>query len=368
MTRANAAARKLRRYSRQRGATIRDVAARASVSVATVSRVLNSAAIVRDDTARRVAEAAAALRYVPHVGARSLSTRRTNTVGVLLPDLHGEFFSEVIRGIDAAARQSGYHLLVSGSHSNWEDMAAVLAATCGRVDGIIVMSPDLDGGALQAHLPHGLPAVLLNCPSADGPSITIDNRRGSAAMVRHLVELGHRRIAFIRGPERNADAQERLHGYRATLARLGLGDDAFELAGDFTERGGYAAALAAIEVPAPPTAIFAANDAMAIGALCALREAGVEVPGDVAVVGFDDIPIARYLAPPLTSVAVDIAAFGSRALQLLLKVLNNGKHAEQRETIPTRLVVRQSCGSRRSFVSPQTATIETEIMQRRSTR
>ena len=325
--------------------TIRDVAARAGVSIATVSRVFNATGPVREETARRVLDAATTLKYVPHVGARSLSTRRTGTVGVLLPDLHGEFFSEVIRGIDNAARRQGYHLLVSGSHSDWNEMSAVLSATRGRVDGILVMSPDRDSDALQAHLPPGLPAVLMNCPGGTGPSISIDNMGGSAAMVRHLISLGHRRIAFICGPERNSDAWERLRGYRSEMTREGVYDPGLEISGDFTEEGGRESARDALTLDPRPTAIFAANDSMAIGALSALYETGLEVPVDMAVVGFDDVPIGRYVAPPLTTVGVDIAALGKRALELLLEILAGGGTTTQRETIPTRLVIRESCGA-----------------------
>lgn len=339
----DAAVRKTRDMGRPRGVTIRDVAARASVSVATVSRVFNFPDLVRDDTVSRVLDAARELSYVPHVGARSLSMRRTNTIGVLLPDLHGEFFSEVIRGIDSAARRGGYHLLVSGSHSDWNEMAAVLSATRGRVDGIIVMSPDLDGDALHSHLPQGLPAVLLNCPSNPAPSITIDNRGGAGLAIGHLAVLGHRRIAFIAGPERNADAQERLVGYREAIRRV-TSSVAMELAGDFTEGGGYDATRKLMELRTRPTAIFAANDATAIGALVALREMSLAVPGEMAVIGFDDIPIARYVAPPLTTIGFEIASLGRRALELLLSILADGEPAKRSEMIPARLVIRESCG------------------------
>lgn len=351
--------------ARPRGATIRDVAARADVSVATVSRVFNDAAQVREPTARRVLDAASLLRYVPHIGARSLSTRSTATIGVLLPDLHGEFFSEVIRGIDSAARLQGYHLLVSGSHSDWKEMAAVIAATRGRVDGVIVMSPELEADqALQAHLPHGLPVVLLNCPNAGGPSITIDNRRGTNAAMRHLASLGHRRIGFIRGPERNADALERLHAYRSSMARLGERTARFEVPGNFIEESGYSAGRRLLQLNPRPTALFAANDAMAIGAMCAFREAGVSVPTEMAVVGFDDIPIARYVTPPLTTVTVEIAALGRRALEMLLQVLNSGQGRERHESIPTRLVIRESCGAKEPAISQTMERTKTSIHRR----
>src|SRR5439155_2489480 len=209
--------------------TIKDVAAQAGVSVATISRVLNGKGPVRETTSRRVMETCQAMRFTPHGIARSLSLRRTHTIGLLLPDLHGEFFSEVIRGIDAAARRTGYHLLVSGFHSDRQEMAAVFRAVRGRVDGLIVMSPDREAAALCAHLPPGFPVVLLNSVAGSVHAITIDNYGGAQAMVRHLRSLGHDRIAFVKGPEQNADAAERLRGYREAVS------DALEFDGDFSE-------------------------------------------------------------------------------------------------------------------------------------
>ena len=201
--------------------TIRDVAAKAGVSVATVSRVFNRKGPIREDTIRRVSDVAEEMQYVPHAGARSLSTRSTRTIGVVLPDLHGEFFSEVIRGIDLAARQNGYHLLLSGSHSDREEMRAVVHAVRGLVDGLIVMSPDLEPSALLADLPTGIDVVMLNSRVDGRPSITIDNSGGARDVVRHLRSLGHKRIAFIAGPPHNADAEQRRRGFRAETRAAG---------------------------------------------------------------------------------------------------------------------------------------------------
>ncbi len=325
--------------------TIRDVAARAGVSVATVSRVLNRTGPVRESTSQRVLAVAEDLRYVPHAGARSLSTRSTNTIGVVLPDLHGEFFSEVIRGIDVTARRSGYHLLVSGSHSDRAEMRAVLHLLRGRVDGLIVMSPDLDPSALVTDLPYGLPLVLLNSSVAGHPSITIDNAGGAGAVVRHLAALGHQRIAFICGPEQNADAEERKRGYREALRNAGIEPDrSLEFAGTFTEESGYEAAKNVVAFSPRPTAVFASNDAMAIGALSALSEVGLRVPDDIALVGFDDIPIARFLAPPLTTVKVPIAELGRCGFRLLLD--SSKQQSDKPAKLETTLIVRRSCGAR----------------------
>lgn len=320
--------------------TIRDVAAEAGVSVATVSRVFNRKGPIREETFRRVMDVAAAMQYVPHAGARSLSTRSTRTIGVVLPDLHGEFFSEVIRGIDLAARERGYHVLLSGSHADREEMRAVVQAVRGLVDGLIVMSPDLDANALIEELPRGLPVVLLNSKTEARASITIDNAAGAREVVKHLASLGHRRIAFLSGPAHNADAEQRRRGFRSGARAHGI--EALEVEGNFTEDSGYEAIGKVLAAAERPTAVFAANDSMAIGALSALRDANIRVPEQMALVGFDDIPIARFLDPPLTTVKVPIAELGRRGLQILLE----NSETPHPSRLETSLVVRRSCGAK----------------------
>jgi LacI family transcriptional regulator len=334
----------------QRMVTIKDVARAASVSIATASRALNDSDLVTPETRDRVRDAAGKLHYTPHTGARSLITRRTHTIGILLPDLYGEFFSEIIRGIDQAAQQAGYHCLVSGARHTGPPLEAALRSMRGRVDGLILMSPEFTGDLSRRTLPQGFPVVLVHCPPSDLPhdNLMIANAEGARAMVRHLAGLGHRRIATITGAEGNFDAAERLRGYREAMAECGLVTDAaLEAPGDFGEESGAAAARALMALPDPPTAIFAANDSMAIGALSALRDAGYRVPEDVALGGFDDIPMARYMTPPLTSVHVDIARLGQRASELLLDNLERPTgRRPTREVLPTTLTVRQSCGAR----------------------
>jgi LacI family transcriptional regulator len=276
---------------------------------------------------------------------------QSHTLGVLLPDLYGEFFSEVIRGIDQGARSRGFHLLVSSSHNDVAELEAALRAMSGRVDGLVVMSPDIEAESLEANLPAGLPVVLMNCAlDHDGlDRITVDNHGGAYAMVLHLREHGHERIAILRGAEGNYDAVERLRGYRDALADAGCAcDPALEYTGDFTERSGYEAVQAVLDTTPRPTALFASNDSMAIGALRALREAGVRVPDEMAVAGFDDIPVARYVSPALSSVHVAIHEMGRKAVEVLLAGLDgstsNGQAAATFLTLPTRLVLRESCG------------------------
>ena len=341
-------------------ASIKAVARLAGVSVATVSRVLNDSGPVKDETRRRILEVVESLGYVPHGAARSLTTNQTDTLGVLLPDIYGEFFSELIRGIDSAARRQGYHVLVSGSHEDREEVRAVLRALRGRVDGLVLMTPSADMlEALRAVPRDSLPTVLLNCPPGVLPfdSINLDNHGGAVAMVRHLAALGHRRIAFLQGPPDNHDARERLRGYRDAVVELGLETDRkLEIRGDFSEEAGCRAGERLLELAPRPDAVFAANDAMAIGCLHALREArpeGIEVPEEIAVAGFDDIPIARFMSPPLTSVGVPIAALGALALERLLEVVRQRgiggiavASPPHHEELPPTLVVRGSCGAR----------------------
>ncbi|HVS31618.1 MAG TPA: LacI family DNA-binding transcriptional regulator [Thermoanaerobaculia bacterium] len=324
------------------GATIRDVAKRAGVSVATVSRTLNGVGPVRAITSRHVLKIAQAMRYVPHAAARSLSSRRSHTLGVLLPELHGEFFSEVIRGIDVAARQRGYHILVSGSHSDTDEMIAVLAAMRGRVDGLLIMSPDLDLGPLSRNIPPAMPVVLLNSTTRSHRAIQIDNYSGAREMTRYILSLGHTWLAFIAGPERNIDAAERTRGFRDAMR--GTAGRPMELEGEFTEESGYRTTSELLSRVPRPTAIFAANDAMAIGALHALREKKLRVPEDVSLAGFDDIPLARFLTPPLTTVRVDIAELGRRAVDMLLAQMEGSSASAHKDVIPTTLIVRDSCG------------------------
>ena len=329
-------------------ATIKDVAREASVSIATVSRVFNGAAVVREETALRIRAVAASLRYAPHGGARSLITNRTHTLGVLLPDLYGEFFSELIHGIDLTARRSGYHILVSRSWEGRTEIEEAMRAMRGRVDGLLLMSPHIDADTLL-NLPVNLPVVLL-CSESKGhelDSVTIQNSRGARDMVGHLIAMGHSRIAIIKGSAGNFDAAERLRGYRAALREGGIGPDkSLERDGDFTESGGYAAALDLLANDPRPTAIFATNDSMAIGALSALRESGVRVPEDIAVAGFDDIPLARYMDPPLSSVHVPISVLGSRAVGILLHAITHkDEHTRERVRVSTALVIRSSTGA-----------------------
>jgi LacI family transcriptional regulator len=324
---------------------IHAVARQAGVSIATVSRVFTGKGPVRESTRERVLEVARRLRYSPHPAARSLSARRTDTLGVVLPDLYGGFYSELLRGLDVAARREGFHLLVSGSHSDPAEVSAVLAALSGRVDGLVLMFPDLDSATLPARL-LDTPVLLLNCrvEGLRADTIRVANRQGAEEVVRHLLGLGHRRIAMIAGPDSNLDAVERRHGFLAALREAGV--EPAVAPGHFTEESGHRAARELLAAAPRPTAIFAANDAMALGCLHAAHELGLRVPDDLALVGFDDIPGVSYVTPPLTTVHVPISELGERAVARLLAVLRTGEEPPREERLSVHLVVRQSCGAR----------------------
>ncbi|HVJ00285.1 MAG TPA: LacI family DNA-binding transcriptional regulator [Sphingomonas sp.] len=305
-------------------ATIRDVARAADVSVASASRALNGHQNVTPATRERVLTAARALNYVPHLGARSLSTRRSNTIGVVLPDLFGEFFSEIIRGIDRAAHRRGLQLLLSNMHGNADETALAIRAMRGRVDGLLVMSPDIDADFLAANLPQGLPVVVVGArlDGAGHASIVIDNHAGAWAAVAHLVDQGCTRLAHVAGPADNADALERARGFREAAGAL-LGDAApLVLPGDFSEDAGIAAARA-LHARGDVDGVFCANDIMGIACMVSLIEAGVAVPGQVAIVGFDDVPIARFVTPRLSTMGIGIADLGDRALERLVEAIDD---------------------------------------------
>lgn len=322
--------------------TIRDVARTAGVSVATASRALNGHLNVTDGVRKRVTDAAAQLNYIPHSGARSLTRQRSDAIGVVLPDLFGEYFSELVRGIDRVAHQAGLQLLLSNMHGSAQATATAIRAMRGRVDGLLIMPPETDPAYLVANLPPKLPTVLINYPAGtiDIPSVAIDNYSGARAMTEALLAGGYKRIAHISGPRDNRDARERLRGFIDVMRELGGEHSPLILPGDFTEEAGAEAARLIIAGNVAIDAVFAANDMMAVGCLAVLREAGIEVPDDVAVAGFDDIPLARHTYPALSTVEVHIADMGAAAMSLLLARLQGDDLPVQNRLLQPALMMR----------------------------
>jgi DNA-binding LacI/PurR family transcriptional regulator len=323
--------------------TITDVARQARVSTATVSRVLNGNPRVIADTARRVEEAVALLGYTPLPAARVLAGRKTHTLGLVIPEIGGDFFVPLLRGIEGAARQAGYNLLVQAGDSRLE-----LALGSHNTDGLLVYTGALDSPSLSRLSAAGLPYVQLYAqpdPESPAPSVTVDNLHGTALVMDHLVTVhARKRIVFLAGPAQEPDAISRLQGYRVALQRHGLAADPALVA-----QGGFSHELACQSVEdliasgVGFDAIFAADDQSAAGALAALHRAKIAVPQSVSLVGFDDVAFASYLNPPLTTVHAPTEIVGQAAVQHLLKLIR-GEAVERLTSLPTALCVRRSCG------------------------
>jgi len=330
-------------------ATIRRVADRAGVSIATVSRAVADPAAVSEELLRRVQEAARALNYRPSRAARLLRGATSQAVGVVIPDLENPFFTAVVRGIDAALQAAGYTLLLGNSDEDAErerNMLAMLRAE--GVAGIIFVPINAARDAYREVLAPPLHTVAVDrSPVNLRPDlVTVDNADGTRRGVAHLVALGHREIALLGGPLRHSTATQRERGYEQGLQDAGLPvRPDFIYRADFREGGGYDGMKALLALPSRPTAVFVANNLMALGAFRALHEAGVRIPQELALVGFDDMPWATSLNPPLTAVSQPSQEIGSAAADLLLDRIARPDRAIRHLILETTLVVRASCGA-----------------------
>jgi LacI family transcriptional regulator len=340
------------RPSGVRRPTQADVARLASVSQATVSYVLNGnpAISVPEATRQRILGAVDELGYVPNGAARSLRTQRTSTIAAVIPDITNPFYPAFERGVQGVAEAGGYDLIVYNTGGDAEkERRCVRSLQQGRVDGVVAVFFHLKAGDLRPLLERNvalvrLEAVKKGVSSLDLPfdNLYVDNVAASRAAVEYLIGRGHERIGMISG--RSGPGKPRARGYQAALAAHRLPpDDALVRDGDFTADGGHQAMLGFLSEPHPPTAVFAANDVMAMGALVALREAGRRVPEDVAVVGFDDVPVAGLITPRLTTVAQFQENLGVRAAEMLLERLDGTAPEHGRsEEMPYELIVRES--------------------------
>ena len=327
---------------RHRPPSIRDVADAAGVSYQTVSRVLNDHPKVHRDTAARVQAAVVELGYRPNRAARALVTKRSRTIGVLITarPLYGPFSSFL--AIEQAARERGYAVTASPNASDEiADIAqAIDSLLMHGVEGIVAIAPQDRARDAIHRIGARVPVLTLQGAPDEVDGFPIDQRGGARLATRHLVELGHRRILHIPGPAGWAEAEERRRGYLEEMAAHGL-PPLLADPGDWTPEAGYVSgrsALARWDV----TAVFTANDEMAVGLLAAAREAGLAVPGDLSVVGFDDFPSAPYLAPPLTTIEQDFAEIGRRAIDALIDEIEHGVALPSMPPLPWRLVVRSS--------------------------
>jgi LacI family transcriptional regulator, repressor for deo operon, udp, cdd, tsx, nupC, and nupG len=331
----------------QRRATIRDVAALAGVSHQTVSRVINADDQVRPATRQRVEAAIAQLSFRPNAIARFMATGSTYTFTCLAPNLTDYTFARIIEGAEHEARGQGYYLF-SASAADESTFATLVdqLVTSGRTEGLLVINPYADGR--HRHLPDNVPTVYVGSRPREEAvdSVALDDEGAAITATEHLLALGHRRIATICGPMREDCSQDRLAGYQAALAAAGLPvDPDLILEGDWSATSGHEAFLRLTGLPFPPTAVFAQNDRMAVGVLRAAREAGLHIPNQLAVVGFDDMPLASYFDPSLTTMRQDLVEIGCHAAQLLIRAVANPDAARQHLRLPAELIIRESTGS-----------------------
>ncbi len=341
-----------RSRSRGRRATIFDVARTAGVSYSTVSRVVNDYAHVNEATRERVRAAMREHGYVAHVTARALASGRTQAIGLLAQEIDNPFFSVVIKGVDQAVSVADYDLLLCTTHSRREKEAEYVARLShGMVDGLLIVLPTgLPEYVAQLRAEH-YPFVLIDHDS-DAPGCTVvnaANRRGTRDGIAYLIGLGHRRIGFITGRLDVGASHERLAGYREALGEAGIRlDEALVVEGDFLEARGYEAARELLSLPQPPTAIFASSDAAAFGVLGAARDTGSAVPGDLSVLGFDDIVEASHMGAALSTVRQPLREMGHVAVQRLLSLLADPTQPPARLVMETELVIRKTTAAPRS--------------------
>jgi LacI family transcriptional regulator len=330
-----------------REVTIVDVAGEAGVSYATVSRVINNKDHVRPEKRERVLRAAAQLGYVANVQARSLAGGSSRVVGLLVDYLSSSYMDEIIRGIDGALDAENYDLMLYTTHRRkTKESAYVTKLTRRLADGLLLILPRNAAAYLDTLRLRRFPHVLIDYLS-DGqnvPSVSTTNFRGAYDAMVYLLSLGHRRIGFISGTMEFGCARERLDGYKAALQDHGIpSDPQLVCEGDFMQPQGYQCAQMLLSLPEAPTALFASNDMMAFGVMEAARERGLRLPDDLSIIGFDDIPQAEHVHPPLTTVRQPLEEMGQCAALLLLHYIAHPDAKIERVELPTQLVVRESC-------------------------
>lgn len=330
--------------------TLREIADRAGVSVGTVSNVINGTAAVSAERRERVLAAIRELDYQPNHVARSLKLRKTRMLGMVISDITNPFFPQLVRGAEDAALKNSYLLVTFNTDDNVEREKRVLSVLRQRrVDGVLlVVAPSAgDDGHIRGILDSGMPIVCLDRLPAgiEVDSVSVDNVAGARDCVRHLISMGHRRIAILTGPRAVQTAAERLQGYREALIQAGIpADPGLVLEGDFRSESGYRLGRALLAGSDRPTAVFVCNNMMALGLLRALTELGLNCPRDVAVASFDDFPLAEAFQPRMTAVAQPAYSIGYRGAELLIARIE-GRPAEPRPSrirLATQLLVRES--------------------------
>jgi LacI family transcriptional regulator len=334
---------------RSSSVTIRDVAREAEVSVATVSRYINRNAPVSKEVAERLDQIMSKLRYVPHAAARHLASRKTRVIGLLLNNLHNDFFVPLLNGVEAVVRKKGYNLIVATYHANSRDSSQPPIGPH-NTDGLLVFSDGLVDEDLASLHESGFPMVLVHRtppPSVPIPSVTVENIEITQKLIEHLIQAhGKKRILFLRGPVHQEDSLRRETGYKAALKANGIPfDENLMLDGDFERQIAYEAMNKVLGDGQHIAfdAVFTGDDDAAIGVLKSLHEHSIRVPDDVSVIGFDDLGFASFLNPPLTTVRAPTERVGEIATERLFDILDNHP-SDDVLILPTEIIYRRSCG------------------------
>jgi LacI family transcriptional regulator, galactose operon repressor len=326
--------------------TIREVAESAGVSYATVSHVINNTRLVSQETRERVLAAMDALNYHPNELARSLRQGKTHTIGLVLPDSANPFFAEISRGIEDEAFKKGYSVFLCNTELDTQrELFYVDVLSKKQVDGIIFVAAGDQADSLDFLLRRSMPVVMIdrNVPNVEVDAVLTDNQLGGFLATRHLIELGHKRIACIAGPSSITPSAERMIGYRRALEEAGLSyDENLILRGDYHAQSGLDITHSILTMNPRPTAIFALNDLMALGALRAAAEANYSVPRDLAVVGYDDLELAQFTNPPLTTIAQPKKEIGAQAVYLLVDRIAQKGRPTSRLVLAPELIIRRS--------------------------
>ena len=329
--------------------TVRDIARRAGVSTAVVSHVVNDhPGHVSEATRRRVRAVIAAVGYRPLGVAKSLRRRASRALGLVISDITSALFAPVARGVESVAAREGYQVLLVNAETMAAEREALAALAAHPVDGLIFMSTSQRQESRHLADTSGIPVIVIN--RYGGPSelarILWDDRAGARAAVQHLLALGHRRIGLIGGPRGRLSSTRRLQGYTAAHRAAGVAvDPRLIVGGDYTVDAGLNGVRQLLQLSSPPTAVLAANDTMAMGALRGIQAAGLRCPDDVAVVGIGDPPFMAFAAPPLTTVALPVEEAGRRAAERLLERIRGGETSTPAELLPCTLIVRESSGA-----------------------
>ncbi|MEC5162096.1 LacI family transcriptional regulator [Janthinobacterium sp. CG_23.3] len=327
-------------------ATMKQVAEQAGVSTTTVSHVINNTRVVSEDVRARVLAVIGQLRYVPSAVARSLKNDRTHTIGMMVPNNSNPYFAEVIRGIEDAAFKLGYNIILCNSYDDpGKQVAYIRVLMEKRIDGLILVSSGTDAELARFLADDQIPVVLVDreISGVAADFIESDHALGGYLGTRYLLDLGHRSIACVSGPRELLTSRERVAGYQRALQEAGVAPRAeWLLYSDFTSAGGHAAFGQLLALPRRPSAVFAGNDLMAIGGICAASEAGVQIPGQLSVVGYDDIALAAYSNPPLTSIGQPKQEMGALTARILLERMRDPTLPWRRELLKPSLVVRKS--------------------------